>query len=209
MKKYFIFLIVGGVFSLSTCTKDVYTPNVCFNEDVLPIFVSNCTMSGCHNSIDQEGDYDLSNYDGIMKGISPKHPLSSELYLSIRGSNPSMPPAGKLGRLELSTIKMWIELGAPNSSNCRTCDTTTYSYSGRIAPTVQTWCTGCHNSNSAGGGFNFSTYNGLVSSIANNKLMGSLNHLSGFSQMPKNAGQLSQCEIDAIQKWVDAGYPNN
>jgi mono/diheme cytochrome c family protein len=49
----------------------------------------------------------------------------------------------------------------------------------------------------------------VVNSIANNKLLGSIKHLQGFSQMPKNGGQISQCEIDAIEKWVNAGYPNN
>jgi hypothetical protein len=49
----------------------------------------------------------------------------------------------------------------------------------------------------------------VVSSIANNKLLGSLKHLSGFSAMPKNASQLSLCDITAIEKWIAAGYPNN
>ncbi|MFY8185634.1 MAG: hypothetical protein ACOVLD_06160, partial [Bacteroidia bacterium] len=70
MRKGIVLLsIISGVFSLTTCTKDVYVPNTCFKEDILPIFVSNCTMSGCHNSIDKKEGYDLSNYDGIMTGV--------------------------------------------------------------------------------------------------------------------------------------------
>jgi hypothetical protein len=100
-------------------------------------------------------------------------------------------------------------MGAKNTSNCRGCDTINYTYSARVKPLIQTWCTGCHNSYNPGGGFDLSDYNGVVSSIANNKLLGSLKHLSGFSAMPKNASQLSLCDITAIEKWITAGYLNN
>ena len=203
--------VAGAFMLLSTCAKDVYTPDACFSEDVLPIFISNCTMAGCHNANERKGDYDLTNYAGIMQGITPKHPLQSELYLVIRGNNPSMPqsPYNKLSSHDVNTIKAWIANGAPNSSNCRTCDTINFTYSGRVSNIMQTWCTGCHNSGSAGGGFNLANYNGVVSAIAGNKLLGSIQHLSGFSSMPKNAGQISQCDIDAIANWINAGYPNN
>lgn len=206
-----LILAAGGILSLSTCTRDFYTPDACFREDVLPIFVSNCSMSGCHNPTDREEGYDLTTYEGIMKGIKPNHPLQSEIFTTIKGSHPSMPPSPypKLGRENLNTIKMWIEIGAPNSSNCRTCDTVNFTYSGRISGLFQTWCVGCHNSGNAGGGFDLSSYNGVINAIPNNKLLGSIKHLAGFSSMPKNSGQIPQCEIDAVENWINAGYPNN
>lgn len=140
MKTRWLVLPVAGIFILfSTCAKDVYTPDACFSEDVLPIFVSNCTMAGCHNATDKEEGYDLTNYAGIMQGIKPNHPMQSEIYLTIRGSNPSMPqsPYGKLSRKDFNTIKTWIVNGAPNSSNCRSCDTVNFTYSGRISNIMQ------------------------------------------------------------------------
>ncbi len=196
---------------LSACTYDVYNPDVCFQENVLPIFVSNCTMSGCHNSNDRKAGYDLSNYDGIMKGVVAKHPLRSEVYRSITGIRPSMPPGRypSLTRKEVSYIDIWIKMGAKNSTNCNGCDSTNYTYTNRIQPFLNTWCVGCHSTSNAGGGYDLSTYSGVVVSITKSRLMGTLKHLSGFSPMPKNANQLSDCDINAVQKWIAAGYLNN
>ena len=207
---YKVLLIVIAIVLVSTtCTKDVYSPDACFQENILPIFISNCSMSGCHDGKGDRG-YDFTNYDGIMKGITAKHPLFSEVYSAISG-NASMPPRpySKLNQKDISLIKIWIEMGAKNSSNCYACDTTSFTYSGRIAPLIDTWCKGCHQGSNAGGGYNFTNYTGLVKSVTDNKLFGSLKHQSGFIGMPGNGTSLSNCDIDAIQKWVNAGYPNN
>jgi hypothetical protein len=168
-------------------------------------------MSGCHNSSNHEAHYDLTNYDGIMKGIVAKHPYQSELYNAIRGSNPSMPPLNypQLTKQELDYIKIWIKMGAKNSSNCSGCDTTNFSFSGRVKPLIDSWCVGCHNSGSAGGGYDLSSYSGIVASITTSRLLGSIQHQSGFSPMPKNTNALSPCDVSAIEKWVNSGYPNN
>ena len=207
MKRNFI-LIFTSIVLFTTCTKDIYSPNACFQEDVLPIFISNCTYSGCHNSKSRES-FDLTTYEGIMKGVTPKHPLLSDIYTSINGNNPSMPqsPYPQLSKKDVYTIKVWIQMGARNTSNCRTCDTTNFTYSARIKTIMQTWCVGCHNSGNSGGGFDLSNINGVISANTNNKLLGSIKHLPGYFQMPQNAGQLQQCDITAIQKWITAGYP--
>jgi hypothetical protein len=49
-----------------------------------------------------------------------------------------------------------------------------------------------------------------VKALADNgTLAGVITHSSGFSPMPKNAPQLSQCNIDAILQWIEPGAPNN
>lgn len=211
MKIRVTFLLIISFFLLTTCTKDQAGPDGCFQEDVFPIFVSNCTMSGCHNSKDKKAGYDLSNYEGIMKGIKSKHPLNSEIYNTIRGNNPSMPekPYAKLSSKDVNMIKLWINMGARNSSNCKNCDTINFTYTGRVKGIMQIWCVGCHNSANSGGGFDLSSYSGVVSSLANNKLLGSVKHLPGFSAMPQSGGQISSCDISAIEKWIANGYPNN
>jgi len=166
-------------------------------------------MSGCHNATDHRAGYDLSNYDGIMKGVTAKHPLQSPVYTTINGSNPSMPVGQKLDQKDISYIKIWIKMGANNSSNCNACDTTKFAYSSRIQPMLANWCVGCHNSTNSGGGYDLSTYNGVVTAITNNRLLGSLNHESGYSAMPKNTNKLSDCDLKAFTNWVNAHYPNN
>jgi len=203
--------MISCMLMLITCTKDQGGPGGCFQQEVLPIFVSNCTMAGCHNSKDKKSGYDLSNYEGIMKGIKAKHPLRSEIYNTIKGKNPSMPekPYPKLSATDVNMIKHWINMGASNSSNCKACDTTTTGYNARIKGTMQTWCVGCHNNGNSGGGIDLSDYKALVKAIPGNRLLGSIKHLPGFSAMPQNGAQLPTCEITAIEIWIKNGYPEN
>ncbi len=100
-------------------------------------------------------------------------------------------------------------MGAPNNSNCKSCDTTSATYSKQINPLLAAWCTGCHNQGSAGGGFDLTNYSGVVTAIQNNKLLGSIKHLKGFIPMPQNSSALSACDIGTVQKWINEGYPNN
>jgi len=207
----FIFSVVALLF-LSTCTYKSFDPEVCFQTNILPIFITKCAMSGCH---DGQGrvKYNLTNYDGIMAGVVPRHPLRSQNYtsiISVFGGKPSMPrKAPALSQKDVRLINAWISMGAQNTSNCiSSCDTNSFTYSKTIVPILTTWCTGCHQSGNAGGGYDLSNYNGVVNSIAGNKLLGSIQHLVGYHNMPIGT-KLSDCEITQIKKWVNAGYPNN
>jgi hypothetical protein len=204
-----ILMFVGITFLLSTCTEKAMDPNVCFNENVLPIFVSKCSMSGCHAPGSRRGD--LSTYEGIMRDVTAKHPLRSSVYTNISGSNPSMPPKNsvQLTEQEIFYIKAWISMGALNQSNCTVCDTTQFKFAGDIQPIMNSWCVGCHSTSNAGGGYDLSTYTGVVHSVTTNRLMGSIKHSLGYSAMPQNGNQLSGCQISKIQSWINAGYPNN
>ena len=61
-----------------------------------------------------------------------------------------MPVGQKLDPIDVTFIKIWIKMGAKNSSNCSNCDTTNYTYSGRVNPLINLWCVGCHNSSNTG-----------------------------------------------------------
>lgn len=166
-------------------------------------------MNGCHNTASHEDNYDFTNYDGIMKGITPGHPYQSKIYNEIRGMHPAMPPDQPLSKKEVNYIKIWIKMGAKNSSGCSACDTTSFAYSSRIRPLLDTWCVGCHNPASAGGGYDLSSYSGVVSTITAGSLIGAINHSSGFIPMPQNGPKLSDCDVTAVQKWIASGYPQN
>ncbi|MBL7931285.1 MAG: hypothetical protein JNL60_05270 [Bacteroidia bacterium] len=204
-------MILGLTLVLSTCTKDIYAPSTCFPKNILPIFVSNCAMSGCHNSKDKEGGYDLSNYEGIMKGVVPHHPLLSEVYKEIKGKNPSMPedPYPKLSAADVNLIKLWINAGAYSSRYCSGCDSSDYTYSHGVSPILNSWCVNCHNPGNKSGNVDLSSYPGVSAVAVDKRLSGSINHRSGFSPMPQSGYMMDQCNIRIIEKWLEAGHPEN
>ncbi len=191
-----------------SCSYDVQVPSYCFQEDVLPIFVSKCAQSGCHDGGRKSEGYNLRTYEGIMKGIKAGKPMSSECYTEIRSG--SMPPSKsvQLTQLEKSTIKSWIKAGAQNTSNCSSCDST-FTYAARIQPLMDKWCVGCHSTSNPGGQYDLSNYNGVVKAVTNSRLLGSIKQQSGYSAMPQGASPISDCDIFAVTKWINAGYPNN
>jgi len=94
----------------------------------------------------------------------------------------------------------------PDAPNC---DITNVTYSQTVTPILQNNCNGCHNAVSQSGGIITDNYADLQTIINNGKFRGSINHLSGYSPMPKGAGKLSSCDLQKINKWLDAGAPNN
>lgn len=92
-----------------------------------------------------------------------------------------------------------------------TCNLTTVTFATTIKPIIEANCisSGCHDAATASNGYDLTTYAGVKLSVDNNKMLGVINHSSGFSAMPKNAAMLSQCNLDQIKKWVDDGALNN
>jgi cytochrome c5 len=82
-------------------------------------------------------------------------------------------------------------------------------FSADVLPVLNSKCNNCHRGPSASAGIKLDTYTEVLKYVNNGSLMGSINHLSGFSPMPKNTGKMSQCEIDQIQNWINAGKLNN
>ncbi|MDP2174398.1 MAG: hypothetical protein Q8K70_00660 [Bacteroidota bacterium] len=96
----------------------------------------------------------------------------------------------------------------PDNSNC---DTSNMTYSTHISPILKSNCalSGCHNSASKSAGYAYETYNEIKASVNNGRLMGSIRHLSGFSNMPKGGSKLSDCNINKIQAWINKGALDN
>ncbi len=92
------------------------------------------------------------------------------------------------------------------------CNTLLPSYSLMVQPIISANCYSCHNTtNSAvsGGGYQLDSYAKLKVFVDNGKLVGVISHTAGFSPMPKNSAKLSDCNINKIKAWVNAGAPNN
>jgi uncharacterized membrane protein len=223
MKKTFavltLFLFASIVILNETsCTKDVVIQDLCFQKNVLPIFVSKCSMSGCHNSNGGSGkggtgsnDLSLDNYNGIMRGVTAGKANQSLVYTECAGLFATMPPKNstQLTRAELSTIKAWINAGAVNSTcGSSSCDTNIYTYSGIVAGIMQSNCVGCHSTTNASGNVDLSSYTAVKNAVANTNYLKCIQHAAGYSAMPRSY-QLDNCELSKIEKWVSAGTPNN
>ena len=93
-----------------------------------------------------------------------------------------------------------------------TCVTTNMQYSVHIAPLIQTNCFACHSnttSSTSGAGFSLEGYNNLKAKVTDGRLLGAITHAAGFVAMPQGGPKLSDCNINRIKSWIDAGAPNN
>ncbi|WP_113923525.1 hypothetical protein [Cognataquiflexum aquatile] len=82
-------------------------------------------------------------------------------------------------------------------------------FSADVLPILNRKCNNCHGGSSPSAGIKLDTHTEVLKYVNNGSLMGSINHLAGFSPMPKNTGKMSQCEIDKLQNWINSGKLNN
>lgn len=99
----------------------------------------------------------------------------------------------------------------PDPNNNTGCDTSNVTYSGTIQPIIAQNCStsGCHDADFIAGGYNMTTYDGFLHAVQSGKLIGSIKHESGYIAMPQSGGFLSDCQINQIVAWVNAGAQNN
>jgi len=92
------------------------------------------------------------------------------------------------------------------------CDLTNVTFAATVKPILQASCLSCHSNSKAvnsGGGIKLENYADVLISTNSGKLMGTINHASGFQAMPQGGGKLTDCEISKLQKWIDNGKLNN
>ncbi len=184
---------------------------VCFESNVLPIFLSSCAREGCHDAVTREDGYVLNSYVNIMrKGVKPGDANDSKLYeVLFKSGDDQMPPDDPLSQAQKDAIKAWINQGAKNTVNCNcSCDDTKFKYSEDIEVLLNNSCVGCHKPGFLGGNINLVGYYNVKIQVTNGKLLGSITHSSGFVPMPQG-GKLSECEITKVQNWINAGALNN
>jgi Planctomycete cytochrome C len=188
-----------------------------FEQDILPLLISNCTgvgsgNAGCHNAENHESGVELWSYGTIMDEVTPGDPSDSDLLTDgiWETGNNQMPPNGPLSQSNIDLIVTWIQQGAPNNSCVGGCDTTNVTYSGTIQPILQSNCSGssCHDANDPAGNINLTNHAGAAAVANNGHLAGAIQHAYGYTAMPPNLW-LSQCDIDKILIWVQDGAPNN
>jgi len=199
--------VSGGT---QTCSADT----VYFQNKVLPLIVSSCAKTGCHDAVSRQDGIELTSYDKIMASgeVRPGDPSRSKLYKVLNETRPDkimpQPPSAPLTAAEKDIIYKWIQQGAKNNA-CNDCDTTTFTYSGALVPIINTHCKGCHNPNFLSANLDLTNYSNVKTIALNGKLMGSVDHLPGFPAMPRGGAKLSDCKITQVRKWITSGAPNN
>jgi hypothetical protein len=87
------------------------------------------------------------------------------------------------------------------------------SYSKHIAPLMEYQCGSkntCHSNVGAGGNISLEDYNGVSYAAATGQLMSCIVWDGATEFMPENTStKMDACYISEIQRWVNAGFPNN
>lgn len=188
------------------------TDTVYFQNEILPIIVSNCAMSGCHDAATAEDGVVLTDYMSIMNSdvIERGKPNKSELVEVLTESGDDLMPPSPYSSLSadaIAKIEKWVSQGAINNQ-CMECDSTVSSFSAGVWPIVRDNCQGCHSQATSQNSFKvFNNYQDIVndSSAFWNSILGT----NGYSLMPQNSDGLDACKVKVIRNWFDAGAPNN
>lgn len=190
--------------------------SVYFQNQILPILVSNCTESGCHNTTDHQDGVILTSYQSLMstvENVTDNNWDENKLMKVLLEDDPDdrMPyNKAPLPQTQINLIAAWIQQGAKNNGcneNYGACETTNVQYSAFVRPLIQARCQGCHSGNAPQGGINLSTYANVKSVASNGKLYAAVTRTADW--MPKGGTKLDQCTIDKLKAWIDAGAPEN
>ena len=217
----FASLMVFSIWLIQSCTFDKLPADyedvgICFETEILPIFITNCTGSGCHNSIDKEDGYDLTSYDKIINDIVPYDATKGHIMESIRDTDPDdvmpPPPASPLSAAQITLLEEWINKGAPNVAICDTvsCDSiANVSFASQVMPIIQLSCAGggCHDAGTAAGGYAYKDYNGVKVSVGN-RFIKSIKHDASVPVMPPSY-QIGDCDLKIRKTWINEGALNN
>jgi mono/diheme cytochrome c family protein len=205
----------------SDTTHPCNPDTIYFEMDVLPILLSSCAKSGCHDAVTAQEGIRLDSYINVMGSdvITPGNPGDSELYEKITESDPDdimpPPPDSPLDAIQKEIIRKWIAQGAQELFCDAGCDTVNVTFSGTIWPEIiQNHCFGCHNGANASGGIHLENYSQVAAQAQipagqPGSLYGAVTHAGGNSAMPKNQQKLSDCKIGQLRKWINDGLPDN
>ena len=223
---------------LSACTSDPIIPNtfvidnppiipvqdpgndnlcvegvISFHHQILPIMVSACAYSGCHDANTAEEGIVLETYEDIIKEVTPGDPGESELYESITEDEGDEimppPPSSPLTRLQINTIRQWILQGAKNTDCGTSCNPDAASFKNDVLPILQDYCIGCHSSARSDGNVNIESYDQVLPYVGNGTLIGTIKHTEFYPVMPPSGSKISDCRITQIEKWIAEGAKNN
>jgi len=182
-----------------------------FENHILPILLSSCAYSGCHDKVTKKEGIILTDYSALIKSdiIKKGNAQESELFEVITDEDKDrMPPLPKaaLTSNEINLIEKWINQGAKNNK-CNSCDTNNVKFSTVVSQIISSNCKGCHSGSNPSKNVKLENYNDVKAIADDGRLLNVINS-SVYALMPPS-GKLDNCKINQITKWVNAGAPNN
>ncbi|MBT8231278.1 MAG: hypothetical protein HKO66_02755 [Saprospiraceae bacterium] len=105
MLVFFSFIIISSCSNDEPIAEEECT--VSFKNEIRPIFESACSISGCHVSGFQSGDF--SSFDTIRS-----YALDGRIWFRV-GVTRTMPPLNELLEEDINKIQSWINEGAKNN----------------------------------------------------------------------------------------------
>jgi len=194
------------------CSPD----SVYFSNQILPILVSNCSKSGCHNEQDRADGVVLTSYNSLISTVEKVKSTDwnkNELIEVLLETDPDdrMPPAPNpaLSNAQINLLKTWIQQGAQQNAcdeSAGECITDNLTYTNFAQNLISSKCIGCHQGSAPQGGINLSNYNDVKALAQNGKLLASIKRTSNW--MPLNGQKLDACTISKLEAWINAGAPN-
>jgi len=221
MRKLFFFLFLFA--GISSCKHEALlydgpivisdgSTDVSFQDEVLPLMISNCAMSGCHDATSRQKGVQLTDYTSIRKEVVSQNLGDSELYDVITDTDPDKrmppPPRPAFTSTQIDLVQRWINEGARNTFRPDgNCDTSAISFAAVVRVTLDQYCVGCHNNTLSEGGLNLVPFSQVQ-----------LNQTSIYQRislspqdpayMPKG-GNMSVCKTNQIKAWIHQGAQQN
>lgn len=187
--------------------------NVCFQRDLLPVLISSCGITGCHDQTTHKSGYTITSYATVMSNlVKAGSPTTSKLYTVISGSPTSenfMPPKpySAISTAVKDSIYNWIKNGALNGVCTTLCDTTgVITYQNQISVLISKNCISCHSGTNASKGILLDTYAGVKTYLDNGKLLAVVKGIT--IQMPPGY-KITSCELREIELWKANGAKQN
>lgn len=115
-----------------------------------------------------------------------------------------------LALFTLMSISFFIQCKKDNvesksQTQSNTCDTTNVTYS-KIASILSTnSCIGCHSSSAS---VPLNNYDNVKTVALSGRLVGAVEHLSGYNPMPNSSQKISECDRKTIKAWINQGTKN-
>lgn len=190
--------------STTSCDPD----SIYFEQQILPIFQSNCSQSGCHNTKDKEADLDLTYYGGIVAANM------NDVWEKINKNEPSdimpPPPYSPLSSAQIALIYDWMKQGLKNNG-CEpaSCDTSSYKFGAEIWPILDMRCKNCHSGPNPDASLRIENYNDVKFMVDLDVLLPVIRWEPNVVPMPYLANKIPDCEILLIEKWIASGALNN
>jgi hypothetical protein len=184
--------------------------SACFSRDILPLILSNCGISGCHDANTANDDIILVDYQTIRSIVTARNINNSPLYLVLLpgAENPMPPyPHSALDTSSISLLRKWINEGAVDNT-CFACDTLNVTYSAVIFSIIANNCRSCHSGSGASSGIHLENYTDIKIIASNGLLVDVIYARNGKPLMPLN-NALPTCPKKQIEIWVQKGANNN